>query len=200
MSFLRKRAAGLIGIVVIGACAVAGCRGEQLRSQDAVPATGAPTSQAASVRVPSSVTTSVPATTDPNRWCTGRDLKPKVDERASPDVDSRLFELRLVAREGVGCVLGGSLSDVGFYGADGAPIPIEIAGGQNAPTATVDLADGREAVVYISAPKLTGPGKPVQSIRFVLPGKETRGETVEIGWPAPFDGPAHITNITEPMS
>lgn len=148
--------------------------------------------------------TTVPSTQDVQAagggWCSGADLDIDVTEEVSPNSGARLFAIHFAAANSADtCRIGGTLSDVTFAARDGAPVDIEIGGGQDPDYSETPVGDGREAVVYVRADGVLG-GQPVATVSFTLPGKETRGDAVTVDWPAPFDGPIEVTNLMAPVS
>ncbi|MBB5958290.1 hypothetical protein FHS29_004898 [Saccharothrix tamanrassetensis] len=145
-----------------------------------------------------------PPSSEPARaavgWCDGHDLEMRATEEVSPVRGDRLFAIHFAARSGTSCTIGGTLSDVTFAAHDGAPLAIEIGGGEKPDYTEINLDDHREAVVYIRTAADDGSGLPVATIGFTLPGKGTRGDIVAVPWPAPIDGPVQLTNLMAPVS
>ncbi|WP_033290220.1 hypothetical protein [Amycolatopsis jejuensis] len=138
-----------------------------------------------------------PPRAKPVGWCAARDVKITASELVSPSSDSRLFSLTFQGKSAEGCMIGGTVSDVSFA-ASGTPVPVEIGGGQDPEYTEFRLVDGREVVVYIWTETGDGALRPTD-IRFTLPGKGTKGDTVSVRWQGPFDGPIRMTNLVAPV-
>jgi hypothetical protein len=109
-----------------------------------------------------------------------------------------LFTIRLKGHEGVSCLLGGALDYIRFYDTSGRPLDVRFSD-KNAvpPFEQVWVDDFRAAAVYISAPSGSG-GLPIGGMAFSVP--TTPESEMTAAWPAPVNGPLHITKIMSPVS
>ncbi|WP_285643919.1 hypothetical protein [Lentzea sp. NBRC 102530] len=104
-------------------------------------------------------------------------------------------QIRLVAADGVSCVLGGSLSDVRFLDADGQDLGIdpEIQPGDHV---EVQAGGHREAAVHVAS-QIHGPRENPASVRFTLPGS---GDPVTVAWPSNLSPVVRFGSITAPVN
>lgn len=163
-------------------------------------ASSAATATATTTSTDTGTTKAMTMTAAGNGWCTAKDLDIKVDEGHSPTAANRLFVIHFAGRAGVHCTIGGTLSDVQFRDASGAPLTVEIGGGQDTHYQEVKVGDGADAVVYVKAGPAGAGAAPVARIDFTLPGKGTAGARVSAPWPSAVNGPMQFTNLAAPVS
>ncbi|MEV0679403.1 hypothetical protein AB0I60_23055 [Actinosynnema sp. NPDC050436] len=175
-------------------------RSGQVTAPPAAPPVTTPGTASTPVSTPASTATTPSSADVPAQgWCRAGELAISADEGVAPVAQGRVFVIRFAARRGVACSVGGALGEVAFLAQDGTPLDVGLGEAYAPETPEVAVAEGLEAVVYVTTAPAGTPGLPVAAVRFTLPVKGTKGDPVTVAWPAPFAGPTRLTGLMAPV-
>lgn len=137
-------------------------------------------------------TATAQAAPPPPAPCSAEDVTLAASETPSPSEQERRYQLTVLAKPGVTCLLSGAPQDLTFSGPSGAlPVPAHTPAPDGAEPVVV--SEGRSAAAALSGPATDGPAR-ATSVSITLPGDDAPLRT---GWvPGGVDGPVAVGTFT----